>query len=57
MAQYTYIYVNHAYFYNWSTPFCYLPTAVLNDYYCEVMAYTALAYYFHDAYGCLDHAH
>ena len=40
---------------------CYFTTAVLNDYYSELMAYTALAYSylasFHDAYACLHHAH
>ena len=61
MAQYAYVYINHAYLYNWSTLPSYFTTAVLNDCYSEVMAYTALAYYywasFHDAYGWLYHAH
>ena len=39
----------------------YITTAVLNDCYCKVTAYTALAYLywvsFHDTYGCLCHAH
>ena len=38
------LYINHAYFYNLSTPPCYLTTAVLNDCYSEVTANTALAY-------------
>ena len=42
-------------------PLVYLTTAALNDCYSEVTAYTALAYSywgsFHDAYGCLCHAH
>ena len=44
MARYLYVYVNHAYLYNWSLSSCYLTTTVLNDCYSEVMAYTALAY-------------
>ena len=56
-----YAYVNHTYLYNWSAPPYYITTAVLNDCYSEVMAYTALAYSywasFHDAYECLRHAH
>ena len=37
---------------------CYLTTAVLNDCYSEVTAYTGLAYSsFHDTHGCLGHAH
>ena len=44
MAQYAYVYVNHAYLYNRSALPCYLTTAVLNDCYSEVMAYTVLAY-------------
>ena len=39
----------------------YLNTAVLNDCYSEVTAYTTLAYSFwnsfHDMYGCKGHAH
>ena len=61
MVQYEYVYVNHAYLYNWSAPSCYLTTAVLDDYYSEVTAYTVLAYSywasFHDTYECLGHAH
>ena len=61
MAQYTYVYVNHTHFYNLSPLPYYLTTAVLNDYYSEVMAYTAPAYSywasFHDTYKCLRHAH
>ena len=38
-----------------------LITAVLNDCYNELMAYTALAYSywasFHDMYGCLHYTH
>ena len=45
MVRYTYFYVNHAHLYNQSAPSCYLTTAVLNDCYSEVMAYTALAYF------------
>ena len=55
MAWYAYVYINHAYLYNWSGPSCYLTTAVLNDCYSEATAYTALAYSywdsFHDALG------
>ena len=58
MAQYAYVNVNHAYL---SAPPYSLTTAVLNDCYSEVMAYTVLAYSyragFHDAYECLRHAH
>ena len=54
MAWYVYVYVNHIHLYNWSPPPYYLTTAVLNDCYSEVMAYTVLAYSywasFHDAY-------
>ena len=61
MARYMYIYVNHAYLYNWSALSCHLTTGVLNDCYSEVMVYTALAYSywdsFHNAYGDLYHAH
>ena len=61
MARYAYVYVNHTHLYNWSAPSCYFTTAVLNDCYSEVMAYTVLAYSywasFHDAYECLRHAH
>ena len=39
-----YIYINHAHLQNLSAPPCYLTTAVLNDYYSEETAYTALAY-------------
>ena len=39
----------------------YLTTAVFNDCYSEVMAYTVLAYShwasFHNVYGCLHSAH
>ena len=56
-----YIYVNHAYIYNWIAPSCYLTTGAQNDCYNEVTAYTVLAYCywvsFHDVYGCLCHAH
>ena len=44
MARYAYVYVNHAHLYNWSPPPLYLTTAVLNDCYSEVTAYTVLAY-------------
>ena len=44
MARYAYVYVNYTHLYNWSTPPYYLTTAVLNNYYSEVMAYTALTY-------------
>ena len=58
MARYAYIYINHTHLDNWK---CYFTTAVLNDCYSEVMAYTVLAYSycvcFHDAYECLRHAH
>ena len=61
MARYTYVYVNHTHLYNRSPPPFYLTTAVLNDCYGEVTAYTALAYSywasFHNMYGCLRHAH
>ena len=53
-------YVNHTHLDNLSTPSCYFTTAVLNDCYSEVTAYTALAYSywasFHDVYICLRHA-
>ena len=52
---------DHAYLYNWSAPSFYLTTAVLNDCYSEETAYTVLVYSyqasFHNAYGCLRHAH
>ena len=55
MAQYTYIYVNHTHLNNQRAPSCYFTTAVLNDCYSEVMAYTVLAYSywasFHNAYA------
>ena len=61
MARYAYVHVNHAYLYNPSATSCYFTTAVLNDCYSELTAYTALAYSywasFHDAYICLRHAH
>ena len=61
MARYAYIHVNHAYLYNRSALSCYFITAVLNDCYSEVTAYTVLAYSywasFHNAYVCLCHAH
>ena len=61
MARYAYVYVNHTHLDNWSAPSCYFTTAVLNDCYSKVMAYTVLAYSyrasFHDAYICLRHAH
>ena len=61
MAHYVYVYINHTHLYNWSASSCYLTTAVKNDYYSELTAYTVLAYSywacFHDAYGCLCHAH
>ena len=44
MARYVYVYVNHTHLDNWSAPSCYFTTAVLNDCYSEVTAYTALAY-------------
>ena len=44
MARYEYVYINHAYLYNGRALSCYLTTAVLNDYYSEVMAYTVLGY-------------
>ena len=54
-------YVNHTHLYNWSAQLCYFTTAVLNDCYSEVTAYTVLAYSywtsFHDAYICLRHIH
>ena len=56
-----YIYVSHIHLDNWSAPLCYFTTAVLNDCYSEVTAYTVLAYSywasFHDAYICLHHVH
>ena len=45
MAWYGYIYVNHAYIYNWSALSCYLTIAVLNDCYSEVTAYSVLGYF------------
>ena len=61
MARYAYIYVNHTHLNNCSAPSCYFTTAVLNDCYSEVMAYTALAYSywasFHNEYICLRNAH
>ena len=61
MARYAYVHVNHAYLYNPSAPSCYFTTAVLNDCYSELTAYTAIAYSywasFHDTYICLRHAH
>ena len=45
MAQYAYVYINHAYLQ--TEAHClvtYVITAVLNDCYSEVTAYTALAY-------------
>ena len=39
-----YVYVNHAHLYNIGPPPCYLTTAVLNDCYSEVTAYTVRAY-------------
>ena len=44
MAQSAYVYVNHTHLYNCSPPPYYLITAVLNDCYSEVPAYTAVAY-------------
>ena len=44
MARYAYIYANHTHLDNWSAPLCYFTTAILNDCYSEVTAYTALAY-------------
>ena len=59
MAQYAY--VNRTHLDNWNALLYYFATAVLNDCYSEVTAYTALAYSyctsFHDAYICLRHAH
>ena len=46
MARYLYVYVNHTHFDKCSTPSCYFATAVLNDCYSEVTAYTALAYFY-----------
>ena len=63
MARYTYVYINHTHLYNCTCnpPPYYLTTAVLNDCYSEVTAYTALAYSywasFHNAYGCLRQAY
>ena len=61
MAWYVYVYVNHAYLYNWSAPPCSLTTAVLSDCYSEVTAYTVLGYSywasFRDKYEYLCHAH
>ena len=61
MPRYAYVHVSHAYLYNPSAPSCYFTTAVLNDCYSELTAYTALAYSywagFHDAYICLCRAH
>ena len=60
MARYTYVYINHTHFDNWNALSYYFTTAVLNDCYSEVTAYTALAYSywasFYDVYGCLRHA-
>ena len=43
----------------YGTPYCYLSTTALNDYYSESMPYTALAYSYwvstHDAYQCHCH--
>ena len=44
MAQYALVYVNHAHLQNRSAPSCYFTTAVLNDCYSELTAYTVLAY-------------
>ena len=53
-------YVNHTHLDNLSPPSCYFTTAVFNDCYSEVTAYTALVYSywasFHDVYICLRHA-
>ena len=61
MARYVYIYINHTHLDNCSALSCYFTTAVLNDCYSEVTAYTALAYSywagFHNAYICLCHTH
>ena len=46
MTRYAYVYVNHTHLGNWSAPPCYFTTAVLNDCYSEVMAYTVLAYFY-----------
>ena len=56
-----YVYINHAHLYNRSAPPCHLTTAVLNDCYSEVMAYTVLAYSywasFYNSYECQSHTH
>ena len=61
MAQYAYVYINYTHLYNWSALPNYLTTAVLNDCYSELTAYTVLVYSywasFHNAYECLRHAH
>ena len=61
MVPYTYVYINHTHLDNLSALLCYFTTAVLNDYYSKVTAYTALAYSywanFHDVYICLCPAH
>ena len=46
MARYAYFYVYHTHLDNWSAPSYYFTTAVLNDCYSELMAYTALAYFY-----------
>ena len=46
MAQYAYVYVNHTHLDNRSPPPYYLTTAVLNDCYSELTAYTVLAYFY-----------
>ena len=51
MARYTYVQINHTHIQNWSAPSCYLTTAVLNDFYSEVTAYTALAYSYWASYS------
>ena len=63
MVRYACVYVYHTHLDNWSAPSCYFTTAISNDCYSEVVAYTALDYSrlasFHDAYIiiCLRHAH
>ena len=56
-----YVHLRHTHPYNLSAPSCYSTTAVFNNYYSELMPYTAIANSYevsiYDTYQFQDHAH
>ena len=61
MSRYTYVHVHHTHPYNLSAPSCYSSAAIFNDYYSELIPYTAIANSYgvsvYDVYQFQGHTH